>query len=346
MDDQRQTVREAAILIASLEQHLADKLLGRLSPTEAARLRVALSRLGDVDPDEQQTLVVQFRRARAGVPPPRDTGVILEGALARHSTSPDPAPAASQERPFRFLSDADPLALVPFLKREHGQVAAIVLSHLPPEHAAHVLTALPAAMQVDVVQRLANLDTADEESLQVIARELEAWMDEQRRHGQRRAAGLQAVGGILAAASPTQQQTVVTNLQAANQSLARQVVAATPLAPRPIATSLPAERVHHKIDFDDLSQLDRDRLADLATTAEPEIIVLALAGASDLLTTRLLDTLPRSQSDRIRHQLNQLGPIRLSDVEAAQRELTHLAMTLDTQDTPVRARAEMALAGS
>ena len=52
MDDQRQTVREAAILIASLEQHLADKLLGRLSPTEAARLRVALSRLGDVDPDE------------------------------------------------------------------------------------------------------------------------------------------------------------------------------------------------------------------------------------------------------------------------------------------------------
>ena len=82
--------------------------------------------------------------------------------------------------------------------------------------------------------------------------------------------------------------------------------------------------------------LDRDRLAALAAAAETEIIVLALAGASDLLTTHLLNALPRPQSEQIRHELSQLGPIRLSDVEAAQQELTHLAMTLDTHDRPGR----------
>lgn len=342
MNDQQQTVREAAILIASLEQNLANKLLGKLSPNETAQLRLAMARLDEVEPEEQQTLVVQFRLARAAARHPRDTGVVLEGALADQSAAAKPTPAASQERPFRFLSDADPQALVPFLKREHGQIAAVVLSHLPPSQAAEVLAALPAAMQVDVVQRLANLDTADEETLQVVARELETWMGEQRQYGQRRTAGLQAVSGILAAASPTQQQTVVANLRAANEDLASQVTPATRGTPATHSPTTPTERADtatpsaqtndcepRTIDFDDLQQFDRERLAALATTAEPEIVVLALAGANQQLTARLLDALAPQQADRIRHQLKELGPIRLSDVEAAQRELIRLAVTLD-----------------
>ena len=93
MNDQRQTVREAAILIASLEQNLADKLLGRLSSTEAARAaRWPLARLGEVDPDEQQTLVVQFRHR-----PGRESDI----RGTREWYSKGPWPITSTPRPNR-----------------------------------------------------------------------------------------------------------------------------------------------------------------------------------------------------------------------------------------------------
>jgi flagellar motor switch protein FliG len=337
MDNQRQTIREAALLVASLEQDLADTLLDRFSPTEAARLRQVMARLGDVDPDEQQRLVLQFRRARAGIEPAHDGGVILEGALADAPPTPDPAPESPRERPFCFLSGADPHTLAPFLEREHGQTAAVVLSQLPPEQAAEVLASLPAAKQVDVVRRLASLDTADEESLRVVAHELKAWIDTRQQQGRRRAAGLQAVGGILAAASPAQQRAVVANLNAADGDLARQVTDAAPSTAAQPAEVVPRSAAPtRRLDFDDLATLSPARLAALVAAAPTEIVVLALTGASDRMTGRMLDAIPPQQAATLRDRLRERRPIRLRDVEAAQQELADLAVSLETHDPTPR----------
>src|SRR5690606_62029 len=88
------------------------------------------------------------------------------------------APPARASASFNFLHDADPESLVPYLHNEHPQTIAVVASHMPQEHAARFLTALPASIQADVIRRLADLDEMDPESLRELERGLESWMSE------------------------------------------------------------------------------------------------------------------------------------------------------------------------
>jgi flagellar motor switch protein FliG len=225
-------------------------------------------------------------------------------------------------RPFRFLAQADCLSLVPYLQKERPQTIALVLSHLPNAQAAQILVSLSAELQVAVIRRLAELDETDEESVRVVVGELELWLDEQERQHQRRRAGLDAVSGILAAASTMDQQSILKNLRDRDRELARKV---NGTQPRSSASPPPQLETEDRMAFDQLAELDKDSLMTIIQRAEPELVVLALAGATAPLVRRVLGELPRKQSAALRQKLDHLGPIRLSDVEAAQQELATLA---------------------
>lgn len=85
------------------------------------------------------------------------------------------------------------------------------------------------------------------------------------------------------------------------------------------------------IAFDDLAALDDAGLAHVFRQADPQVALLALAGASQTLVERIHQQLPRRAARELRHQIENLGPIRLSDVERAQRELAELADNLVRQ---------------
>jgi flagellar motor switch protein FliG len=80
-----------------------------------------------------------------------------------------------------------------------------------------------------------------------------------------------------------------------------------------------------QIDFDDLTQLDNRALARLLQAADPNVLALALAGSREELVERICDQMPKHVAKSFRRELRQLGPTRLSDVEAAQRAIAQLA---------------------
>jgi flagellar motor switch protein FliG len=83
-----------------------------------------------------------------------------------------------------------------------------------------------------------------------------------------------------------------------------------------------------EIEFNDLAGLDELSLAKLFQTAQPEVILLALTGASPGFAERVLQRLPPRDARVLRRQMESLGPIRLRDVEYAQRQLAVLAQQL------------------
>jgi len=317
-------LRKAAILVSSLDSPTADALLEQMSPDQAALVRRAIMDLDDIDPAEQQAVIEAFFRRGPAEPKPRAAGVELQLTSQEH---PSPAAPASTPRadndsppPFQLLHTAEFEAVMPALNREHPQTIAVVVAHLPPNRAAEVIARLPAAVQIDVVQRLTDLDDTDPEVLKDIERGLEAWVSQEAKHRQRRTAGLQVVSAILDAAETSTRQKLVSNLGLRQQPRADKL----DQKPAPVT-------VEPALVFEDLEALTGEELVKVCQAAEPDIVTLALAGASAAFVERIVRRFPSSAAKRLRKSLAHLGPTLLRDVEQAQQELARVAQRLANQ---------------
>jgi flagellar motor switch protein FliG len=319
MTHRQPSIRKAAILVASLDQRTADLLLDQMGAEQADRVRRAILHLGTVDDAEQDEIIDEFVRRGSTASESYPPGIELDGELARILAMPtervaEAAPDAADDDtpPFRFLHETEFSTLEPFLRREHPQTIALVASHLTPQRASELLARLPVKLQVEVVRRLADLDDADPRVLGEVERGLQAWLAEQSENQQRRVDGLAAVAAILDATPPTARRQIVANVRRADRVLAGK------LRTNPYG-------------FADLVQFDDRSLISVLRAADPELIVLALAGASVDLIERVTRRLPTQQARALMKGLAYLGPTRLADVEEAQQALADLAADLEAE---------------
>jgi flagellar motor switch protein FliG len=193
-------IRKAAILVASLDEYAADLLLEQLGPERAQLVREAVMALDEIDHQEQQRVIDEFRRIGPLLPGKCPSGIELDGPLAlqlasagaRESSEDEPADG-EPARPFGFLHEAEEEKLAELLCSERPQTIALVLSHLPAERAGDVLARFAPTLQVEVVRRLVELENSDPETLRDVERALEARLSQQFAIERKRAAGPAAV---------------------------------------------------------------------------------------------------------------------------------------------------------
>jgi flagellar motor switch protein FliG len=210
--ERSERIRRAAILVASLEETLADQMLAALPRLEAARIRAQVEELGEVDVEEQQDVLDEFRRAgRQNVldeklveftysAPPLAAANLLNASPANQQAT---ALAVESEQDRHAAADA--LLMAELLIEEHPQTVAAALSRLNVDQAAAVFAALPASLQAEVVDRLATLQAVDEDAVQELQSQLEQRVQKQRDRRQRAAAGAELARKILAKTPPAQQ---------------------------------------------------------------------------------------------------------------------------------------------
>jgi flagellar motor switch protein FliG len=377
------SLRKAAVLVDSLDPNSADALLEQMGSELAGRVRRAVMDLGEIGEEERERVIAEFLRIRppppAVLPPAGETsGIELDGALAlqlaaARSVKPAVGPARPHPDPpppFRFLHEAASDTLTELLEREHPQTIALVAAHLPPRRAIDVLTRLPAALQADVMRRVANLDETDPEILREVEQEMELILSGRLQAAGERSAGLAALNAILGAADSEDRQAILENLGRTDQHLASLLAEptrhseATPaelrrppadgaaVAPSrrgrlgpaaelerarrhvsrapspPAATEAAAEPPAEAFTFGDLSRLDDASLAEVLRSADPQMLFLALTGAGRETMARIESRLSPREAKRLRRRIEQLGPLRLSDVEDAQAELAALVRRL------------------
>ncbi|HWB10034.1 MAG TPA: FliG C-terminal domain-containing protein [Pirellulales bacterium] len=318
MGDREEKLRRAAIVVLTLDEATAEKVLAQLPADDAARLRRLMVDLESVDADEERRTLGDFLRQRPAKTRERDWGVELK--LSSASSRPDvganaPAPATEDDKaPFRFLHAARGDKITPFLVGEHPQTIAVVVSHLPDDRAAAVLAQLDGDLQAGVIRRLIDLDQADPEVVREIEVALESRMLEQALAERRQETGLESLERILEAAEPALRRRIVENL--------------TRHSPHLVERFRPPE-----FEFDDLQRLDESTLATVLAAAGPEITRLALAGADAEFVNRILEPLSPAEAKKMRRMIERIGPVRLSDVEEAQRELARIAREMALEGT-------------
>ncbi len=287
----------------------------------AAGFLVVRSMMRRVPLEAQGRRVVGIGKDQAekrAVRSPREdlAGIELDGPLARRliqrrpTTTEEPAPA-----PFGLLRKTDCSQIAQILAGELPQTIALVLSHLASKRAGRVLACFAPELQVDVVRRLVDLEQADPEVLREVEQSLETRLAEQVPMHERRVAGLEALGAILEASEQGVRRQILGNLAARDKRLATQFAShAEPETPG--------------LSFEDLTRLDTAALGGLGEAAGEELLRLALVGAPVEITDRLLGSLAPDRAAPIRRSLDHPRPTRLSDVDAARRQLVELAQSL------------------
>jgi flagellar motor switch protein FliG len=195
------------------------------------------------------------------------------------------------------------------LSAERPQTIAIVMSRLSEPRALEILTALPDVVQSDVLRRWMELDLADPTLVHEIEDEIRARLERHSGIEGRRGAALAQIAGVVQMADPTVQRKLLANLTRCDAAVAQ-------------AISTP------RLAFDDLEYLSDTGLAGLLRQADPRTLVLALAGATETFAERVVRQLAPLDGKELLRSINSLGPTRLADVEAAQRELTRIAEKL------------------
>jgi flagellar motor switch protein FliG len=339
MTASHRNVRKAAILLASLDQEHVDVLLRQMSPAQAHVLRQAVDSLGEFNVWEQDDVIEEFFRVGPLVPEADAAGIELDAplpaafSLGSASLGSSIAIEAGQAKPsvtpFRFLHEAPPRRLAPFLEREHPQTIAVVVSHLPADRAAEILAHLPGNLQIEVARRLVDLEETDPDVLREVERGLEAWLCSQTQGERRAASGVSALANILNAANPQARQHILSNLARHDRQLAEKLdgPSAAPLS------------------FSDLECMDSASLSVVLHHADNEILVLALAGARPQFADRAIELLG-TEAFAVSQALRNLGPTRMSDVEESQRQLAEIARQLEQRGEivpDVRGRLSLAV---
>ena len=224
----------------------------------------------------------------------------------------------SQERPIEILDWMDARSIAELVVDEHPQIIALVMSYLDAGLASDVLLSLPDELQPDVVYRVATLETVQPEAL----RELEDVM--QRKFKSNATLRASQVGGVKAAAQ------IMNFTKQDTEALIMEVIGEED-------RNLMQAIQESMFVFDNLLDSDDKSIQTLLRNVETEDLVLALKGADEPLRDKLLSCMSSRAAANLQDEMEALGPVRLTEVQDAQKRIINIARTMSDEGTIVLA---------
>jgi flagellar motor switch protein FliG len=212
--ERNERIRRAAILVASIDESLAEQMLDSLPAAEATKILAEVDRLGEIDPDEQRDVLAEFRRAGRREPESVGNGVEFTYSAPQAHASVEPALNAEPEPPLvdESAAAAEASLVAELLSAEHPQTIAVALSRMPHDQGAAVFAELTPPLQEEVLGRLANLQITDESAVLDLETELQQRIELQRQRRERAAAGAEMARRIVAKTAPSQRDTLLARI--------------------------------------------------------------------------------------------------------------------------------------
>jgi len=296
-----ETLRKAAIVIASLDEHAADQLLESMPEEIASKIRWMSIELTDVSDEERKTVLDEFLQNSGRGPAIPSDDVEVEFTYEQHTTNTLPVeketPASPTPPPFAFLADAEPEMLAPFFEQEHPQVTAIVLSYLTPERASEILRQLPATLQAEIVHRITQLEEPSAGILTDVEQRIKQIVSKQALAHERRKMGIAAAQAILNVSTTEQAQKLLDELDQQGSRL--------PLKLRTPSNQVSATKVSQANTYQQEPQVLRSPAPELAKIPSSNIPSPQMDSA---LKPALVET-PRSDTEPATFRFQQLAEL-------------------------------------
>ena len=213
-------------------------------------------------------------------------------------------------RTLEALELVDPRTLANFLVNEHPQTIALIMAHLEPAKKTEVLKRLPEGIQTEVVLRIASLDFI---SPNLIAQVDEVLKQELATLGSidtQQLGGVSPIAEMLNVMDKNSEQNIMARVEEKDPQLAEEI--------RKLM-----------FVFEDIIYIDDRGMQSLLKEVQSSKLTLALKTAPDEIKDKIFRNISKRAGDMLREDLEAMGPVRVSDVEAAQQEIVNVAKRLE-----------------
>jgi len=307
----------SAILLMSIGEEEAGEVFRYLAPRQVQKLGQAMARLSGVSREQAAAVLRACRHAAQQQTTigsasdqylrnvlTRALGADKAGMLLQRILQ---GPDNSGIENLKWMDAASVAALI---GGEHPQIIAAVLAHLDAEQAAEVLKLLPERLRTDLVLRIAKLDGVQPAALQDLNEVLGQLLS-----GGGRPRKPASRGGVEAAAE-------VMNRLGGN------IEAAVSAHIREIDPDLAQQIQDKMLVFDNLVDLDDRAIQLLLRELQSDGLIVALKGTSEAIKDKLFKNMSQRTAEMLRDDLDAKGPVRLSEIEAEQREILRIVRRL------------------
>lgn len=309
-------VTRSAILLMALGEEEAVEVFKHLGPREVQRLGLAMAKLENVTRDQVADVLREFRvEAEQQAPMVGAADQYIRSVLTRALGSERASALIERILQGQDASGIESLkwmdaeAVAELVKSEHPQIIATILVHLDADQAAAVLALFPERLRNEVMVRVATLEGVQPAALRDLNEVLTQLLQGADRVKKTARGGVEAAAEILNHLGGTVEASVSAHIREMDAELAQQIQ-------------------DKMFVFDNLVDLDDRAIQLLLREVQSETLIVALKGTSDTLRDKIFKNMSQRAAEMLRDDLDAKGPVRLSEVEAEQREILRVVRRL------------------
>ena len=318
--------QKAAALLITMGTEVSAQVFKHLNEEEIETLTLEIANTRKITAEERQVVLDEFYQlalardyiSQGGIEYARD---VLTKALGDDKAIDviNRLTASLQVRPFEFVRKADPTQLLNYLQSEHPQTIALILSFLPAEQGAAIISSLPPELQIDIAKRIASMERTSPETIREIEKVLEKKLSTLVGQDYTSIDGLETVVQILTRVDRGTERTILESLEVQTPELAEEIK-------------------KRMFTFDDLILLDTRAVQRVLREVDNKELALALKVANENVKDLIFSSVSKRFAEMLQEDMEFMGPVRLRDVEEAQQKIVAIIRRLEEANEIVYSR--------
>lgn len=304
---------KAAIFLLSLGESDAAAILKHMGPKEVQRVGSAMAGLRTVNREQVKEVMGDFietvgDQTSLGVGADGYIRTMLTQALGEDKANSlvDRILLGGSTSGLDSLKWMEPRAVADVIRFEHPQIQAIVVAYLDPDMAAEVVGYFDHKVRLDVLLRVASLNTVQPSALKELNEILEKQFAGNSNTTRANMGGIKRTADIMNFLESSTESQLIEAIREMDEDLSSKIE-------------------DLMFVFDNLSEVDDRGIQALLREVSSEVLIIALKGADDDIKEKIFRNMSKRASELLQDDLEAKGPVRISEVEAAQKEILTIA---------------------
>ena len=317
--------QKCAILMMLLGEDEAAEILKNLGPKEVQQLGKEMYTVQGLDQDTVNQVLDEFL---AIIKTQTDLGMgssnyirnVMTKALGENKAQSvlGRITPTESDKPIEILDWMDARSVAELISDEHPQIMSLIISYLEAGVAADVLVMLPEDLQADIIHRIATLETVQPDALSELERVMQLKFKTNTSLRASSVGGVKAAAQIMNFTKQNMEQRIVKSLGEKDRLLAKEIQ-------------------ESMFTFDTLILMDDRSMQTLIRNIDQEVLIIALKGTDEELKKKIFSSMSQRASANIQDEMEVLGPLRLTEVQEAQKAIINTARTMSDEGSIVLA---------
>ncbi len=309
------SIRKCAVLMLALGHEEAAEVFKYLGPKEVQKLGTAMTSVGNINREHIEAVLREFHDETEGRISLADSDEYIRSVLKK-ALGDDKAAhlidrilQGNESAGIESLKWLDSASVAEMIRNEHPQIIATIMVHLERDHASEILNLLPERLRNDVILRIATLEGIQPMAMRELNEVLTQLLSGGEVTKKSSLGGVKAAADILNYMGGAIEASVLANVREHDADLAQKIQ-------------------DQMFTFDNILDLDDRSVQLLLREVQSETLIVALKGTSQELKDLIFKNMSTRAAEALKEDLEAKGPVRLSEVEAEQKEILKIVRKL------------------